>query len=72
MKCKECGTECRWLYYPNTKFPRDYYDADFIQTDLWFCPDCETVYRQWIEPIIHRDEVKINSLNGTKIKEEQK
>jgi len=58
MKCLVCGEGCKWLYYPKTEFPRDYYESDFIQTNLWYCPECEHVYRQWIQTKVHRDKVE--------------
>ena len=66
MKCKKCGTECRWLYYPRSDYPSTYYEDHMIQTDYWICPECDTIYKQWIEPIIHRDEVEVDSLGETK------
>ena len=60
MKCKECDTECKWLYY--AKHDSEFYlqEDQMIQTDLWFCPSCETVYRQWIESTVHRDKQDVS------------
>ena len=58
MNCPECETEMRWLYYAKSDYSSAFYEDHFVQTDYWYCRECDSVYRQWIESKIHRDKVE--------------
>ena len=66
MKCKECGSDCYWLYY--SKYDSYLHtmmsDERWTQTDYWYCPECETVYRQWIESKVHRDKYEPENISS--------
>ena len=57
MKCLVCGETCRWLYYPKSDYGWNHSEDSMVETNLWYCPKCEHVYRQWIESKVHRDKV---------------
>ena len=55
MICPECGTEMKWLYYAKSDYSSAFYEEHFVQTDYWYCRECDIIYRQWIESVVHRD-----------------
>ena len=60
MRCK-CGGELLWLYRPPRGLPTS--ETGTVHTDYAICPECEAVYKQWIESKVHWELMTVQKEN---------
>jgi len=51
MKCTFCDVALLWLYRPKRGEINP--EEATIHTDYAICPECERIYKQWIESKVH-------------------